>query len=336
MTEWNGFKGRAKRIEDVDLPRVGHEIGVGEDVVHAIMDVESRGYGFDKRGRPIILFERHVFYRCLQKHAPGKLAAAKAAGLAVKGWSRATYSQDQYALLARAMEIDETCALMAPSWGLGQVLGENYAMCGYETPQAFVRAMMDDEDNHLEAMIAFIKSAGLAKACRELEAAKTWEQMVAAGRKIARGYNGTQYAKNNYHIRIAQAFRKWRGIKDTPWSPDDAVAEDRTAGITVRDMPNAEIPVPAEKPTDTLDADLADALAETFEKGEPATEDPQKAVKPTQGKPGGKNGAAIGVGAGTGAGIIVLLINYRDLVTDAATRVLDRITAIFDSIGGMF
>jgi hypothetical protein len=39
--DWAGFKGAAKRIEDVDLPRIGHMIGVGEDKIHAVLDVES-------------------------------------------------------------------------------------------------------------------------------------------------------------------------------------------------------------------------------------------------------------------------------------------------------
>lgn len=39
------FKGAAKRIEDVDLPRIGQQIGVGEDVLHALIEVETRGTG---------------------------------------------------------------------------------------------------------------------------------------------------------------------------------------------------------------------------------------------------------------------------------------------------
>lgn len=65
MTDFNGFKGRAKRLDDIDLPRIGHRIGVGEDELHAFMDVETSGGGFDPQGRPKILFEPHVFYRNL-------------------------------------------------------------------------------------------------------------------------------------------------------------------------------------------------------------------------------------------------------------------------------
>ncbi len=50
----------------IDLPRVGHQIGVGEDEIHAFMDVEASGSGFDDRGRPKMLFEPRVFYRNLR------------------------------------------------------------------------------------------------------------------------------------------------------------------------------------------------------------------------------------------------------------------------------
>lgn len=63
------FKGRAIPLADIDLPRIGHQIGVGEDELHAFMDVEAAGKPFDAKGRPAMLFEPHVFYRLLGKGA---------------------------------------------------------------------------------------------------------------------------------------------------------------------------------------------------------------------------------------------------------------------------
>lgn len=205
MTNWNGFKGRAKRLDDVDLPKIGATIGVGEDEIHAVMDVEAAGSGFDKQGRPRILFERHWFHRLVPS---SKRAKAIQEGLAVSKWSRATYGQDQYALLARAMKIDEDAALMSASWGLGQVMGFNHAKAGYATVQDMVRDFMDDEEKHLAAMIAFIKSAKLDGKLR----AHDW-----AG--FAKGYNGAGYRQNRYDEKLASAYRKWSKIKDTPYDP---------------------------------------------------------------------------------------------------------------------
>jgi hypothetical protein len=97
------FKGAAKRIEDIDLPLIGREIGVGEDEIHAVLDVESAGSGFDKQGRPKMLFEPHIFWREL---GPGaKRDKAAAAGLAYPKWKR-NYPPDSYPRLAKAMAID--------------------------------------------------------------------------------------------------------------------------------------------------------------------------------------------------------------------------------------
>jgi hypothetical protein len=51
MINFNGFKGAATLIEDIDLPRLGAQIGVGEDELHAFMEAETRGFGFDSQAR---------------------------------------------------------------------------------------------------------------------------------------------------------------------------------------------------------------------------------------------------------------------------------------------
>jgi peptidoglycan hydrolase-like protein with peptidoglycan-binding domain len=205
---WNSFKGRAKRIDDIDIPRIGHTIGVGEDELHAFMDVEAAGSGFDSAGRPKMLFEPHVFYRNLSGE---KRSAAVAAGLAYPDWRR-NYPSDSYPRLHRAMEIDETAALKAASWGLTQILGENHARAGFNTPQSMVRAFMDDEEEHLAATVRLLVAMKIDDDLR----AHNW-----AG--VARVWNGPGYRANAYDTKMAAAFARWRKIKDTPWSPGDPV-----------------------------------------------------------------------------------------------------------------
>lgn len=205
MTDFRGFKGAAKPLDDIDLPRIGYRIKVGEDEIHAVMDVEAAGGAWDSKGRPKLLFEPHRFYKNLPAD---KLAGAVSAGLAYKTWGEQPYPKDSYPRLIEAMKIDETAALKSASWGLGQVLGENYQAAGYDTVQAFVLAMLDDAEAHLDAMVSFIIANNLDDELR----AHNW-----AG--FARGYNGSGYAKNAYHTKLAAAFAKWSKIKDTPWSP---------------------------------------------------------------------------------------------------------------------
>lgn len=199
------FRGAAPRLDDIDLPRLGHRIGVGEDELHAFMDVEAAGSGFDAQGRPKMLFEPHVFFRNLV--GPKRDAAVKA-GLAYRTWGEKPYPADSYPRLLKAVAIDETAALMSASWGLTQILGENCKAAGYATPQAMVEAFMADEAAHLEATIVLLQAWGIDDDLK----AHRWAV-------VARVWNGPGYARNRYDVRLAEAFAKWRRIRDTPWAP---------------------------------------------------------------------------------------------------------------------
>lgn len=197
------FRGAAKRLDDIDLPRIGAIIGVGEDELHAFMDVEAAGSGFDSQGRPKMLFEPHVFYRNL---SGSKRATAVASGLAYPRWGERPYPKDSYPRLMAAIAINETAALLSASWGLTQILGENFRMAGFDYVYDMVQAFMADEENQLEACVKFLIAAGIDDDLR----AHRWDV-------VARVYNGAGYAKNQYDVRMAQTFAKWANIPDTPW-----------------------------------------------------------------------------------------------------------------------
>jgi hypothetical protein len=226
------FKGAGKRLEDLDLPRLGAMIGVGEDEIHAFLDVETRGHGFDAQGQPVILFEPHVFFRNL---SGTKRAQAMALGLAYAEWGEQPYPRDSYPRLKAACAIDEAAALKSASWGLGQVLGENFEAAGFPTVQAMVEAMMADEELQLLAAVNFIKFHKLDDNLRSHD----W-----AG--FAKGYNGASFSKNAYDSRLADAYRKWSRIKDTPWpSALPSPATSTPLPPTPTPIPASELPVDA-------------------------------------------------------------------------------------------
>ena len=206
------FKGAAKRIDDIDLPIIGKEIGVGEDEIHAVIDVEASGSGFDAKGRPKMLFEPHVFYKQLGKGP--KRDRAVDAGLAYPKWKR-DYPKDSYPRLFRAMEIDHDAALRSASWGWGQIMGFNAGAAGYASAADMVADFLEDEENHLRAMVRFIVTNGLDD-----------ELMSHDWAGFARGYNGPGYAENGYHTKLAAAYRKWAAIRDTPLPIDTPDAHD--------------------------------------------------------------------------------------------------------------
>jgi hypothetical protein len=247
MNSWNNFKGAAKRIEDQDIPRIGSRIKVGEDELHAFMEVECAGSGFDTQGRPKMLFEPHIFYRLLR--STGKRDQAVAKGLAYAKWRPGAYPRDSYPRLLEAMKIDETAALQSASWGLGQILGSNYAAVGYVTVQQMVRAFMEDEEHHLEAMVQFLISRSIDDDLRN----HNWEA-------VARVYNGPQYAKHGYHVKLKAAYEKWRKIKDTPWSGSVAPSQ----------QPKAAAPAPAVGTAPMAPAAIKDAAVKAAVKAAPA------------------------------------------------------------------
>lgn len=195
------FKGPAKRLDAWDFGAIGREIGVGEDEIRAIFEVESAGSGFDRQGRPKMLFEPHIFWRLLGPGPARERAAAL--GLAYPRWRR-DYPPESYTRLAQAMPINEEIALQSASWGLGQVMGFNHAAAGYPSARAMVEAFTRDEELHLRAMVRFIRTNGLDVHLRR----RDWKA-------FARGYNGPGFAKNGYDRKIAAAFAKWQRVKDT-------------------------------------------------------------------------------------------------------------------------
>lgn len=209
------FKGKAKRLDDIDLPMIGRLIGVGEDEIHAILEVEAAGSGFDRQGRPKMLFEPHVFWRELGPGAKRDRAAAE--GLAYPRWKPGAYPKDSYPRLLKAMAIDQEAALRSASWGLGQLMGFNAGAAGYPNAQLMVAHFIDDEEYHLAAMIRFIKDKGLDDELRRHD----WKG-------FARGYNGPGFAKNGYDRKIAAAFARWQKIKDTPIPPAPVAAPNPT------------------------------------------------------------------------------------------------------------
>ena len=239
------FHGQAKKLADIDLPRIGHTIGVGEDELHMVLDVETRGGGFDRQGRPKMLFEPHIFWREL---GPGpKRDAAVEKGLAYPKWGHRKYPRDSYPRLLDAMEIDRDAALRSASWGLGQIMGFNCKLAGYGSAEEMVTAFLESEGEHLAAMVQFIVSAGLDDELRDLAALdRPTRPEDTVG--FVRGYNGSGYKKNRYHIKAAAAHNKWRAIRDTPFEIDRVEANPNEAFEPVENEV-AAAPAPAPAPT---------------------------------------------------------------------------------------
>lgn len=169
----------------------------------AVVEVEASGKGFIG-DEPKILYEPHIMHRLLTKKnyitIRNNLMKAHP-NLCYPRWGTYRYGAEsiQHKRLEIASQFNRDTALESCSWGLGQVMGFHWKSLGYESLQAFINDMYESEAKQLEAMIRFIKVNGLLLALKN----KDWV-------KFARGYNGSGYAKNKYHIKLANAYAKYK------------------------------------------------------------------------------------------------------------------------------
>ena len=206
----------SKKITNEQIREIATVNGFEYGVVKAIYQVESRGSGFLASGQPKILFERHIFHRELQKLGYITLSnemskidpllchprPTQPGGYGSESIQHQRLQNAQKLLLKARPDADENlkaqvrdCALKACSWGLGQIMGFNHKLAGFATLQDFINAMYESEKAQLQAMINFLKSAGLTGAMKR----KDWHA-------IARTYNGADYRKFDYHNRLARAY----------------------------------------------------------------------------------------------------------------------------------
>lgn len=184
------FKGKGTPLSASGLAQAAQTLGVELPALWAVMSVETRGCGFLADRRPLILFERHWFRRLtggkFDATAPD-LSNALAGGYGASG-------AHQYERLERAIALDRKAALESTSWGLGQVMGFNARNVKFADVEAMVQAMCDSEDAQFQGMVGFVQNNGLAKYLRSGD----WS-------RFAKFYNGPDFQKNQYDIRLARA-----------------------------------------------------------------------------------------------------------------------------------
>lgn len=187
------------RISEADFAAAATELGCSVAAIKAVAFVESRGTGFLDDGRPVILYEAHVFDR-LTKGKHRYAVDRSGVFLSVPSWDRRLYGRagtHQYDRLSDAAKLDQRAALMACSWGTFQIMGMNYASLGFATVEDFV-AHMDTAAENLEVFVDFIRTNDLDDELQRLD----W-------RGFARAYNGPGYAQNRYDQKMAEAYARF-------------------------------------------------------------------------------------------------------------------------------
>lgn len=211
-----------KKLTLTQIAYQAKSLGVETAALRAVHEVEAKGNGFLASGEPVILFERHIFYRKLREMNYPNLAklffarrpdlcnpSAGGYGKTSEQHNRLKQAQDLLLQVLPLLDPNKSsdkkiieqvraCALMACSWGIGQVMGMNWESLGYPSLQDFINDMYESEAKQLEAMCRFIKVNGLVDEMQR----KDWVT-------FARVYNGVAYRKNQYDIKLAKAYAKF-------------------------------------------------------------------------------------------------------------------------------
>jgi hypothetical protein len=163
----------------------------GSAEIWAVIAVETSGCGYLPDRRPQILFERHIF-SMLTGHIYDD-SHPDISQPTSGGWgSPGAY---QYYRLAEALTLDEASALQSASWGLGQILGQNFRTAGFTSVTDMVDALVLSENNQLTAIASFLLANHLARPL----VTHDWAS-------FARGYNGPDYAAKNYDGQLAHFY----------------------------------------------------------------------------------------------------------------------------------
>jgi len=186
------FQGTAWALSSEGLAAVAANLGVHAPEIWTVLAVETSGCGYIPDRRPQILYERHIFHRLTEgRYDDGDLSAPSPGGYGPAG-------AHQYDRLTAAITRDRSAALQSASWGIGQVMGENYSLAGFQDVEDMIAAMSESEDRQLVAMGNFLTGSRLNISLQ----AHDWTS-------FARGYNGANYVVNRYDVRLNSEFHKY-------------------------------------------------------------------------------------------------------------------------------
>lgn len=187
---------RYETLTDEDFRIVAEELGVEVAAIKAVVIVEAgrEMKGFYAPGIPVANFDP-VVYRQVAGNAPDRSGVS---GEKVpEGLSG--YALKEYTQLINARKTNAQGALMGTFWGMFQIGGFNYKMCGFDNVNDFVKANAESEFSQLEIFAKLMTASGLLQDLKN----KNWTS-------FARKYNGPNYAKRGYHTKMAAAYARFK------------------------------------------------------------------------------------------------------------------------------
>lgn len=187
---------RYNTLTDADFRRVASRLGVEVAAIKAVVVIEAgaKMEGFWAPGVPVVNFDRAMYNRYRTKaKSKGNPSEKVPAGL--KG-----YPLQEWTQLVNARKSTVDGANMGTFWGMFQIGGFNYKLCGCESVAEFVRLMSYSELEQLELFATFLLNTGMVSDLKS----RNWAS-------FAKKYNGPSYAKRGYHTKMANAYSRFKG-----------------------------------------------------------------------------------------------------------------------------
>lgn len=188
---------RYLHLTEADFKLVAEELDIEVAAIKAVVEIEAGKAmkGFWAPGIPVINFDNTMFLKYRSKAeskegAKGEKVPDGLSGYPLKEWTQ----------LINARKKNAQGANLGTFWGMFQIGGFNYKICGCESVDEFVKRMAYSELEQLQLFAVFITNSGMVDYLKK----KDW-------RGFARRYNGPSYAKRAYHTKMAKAYLKYSG-----------------------------------------------------------------------------------------------------------------------------
>jgi hypothetical protein len=153
------------------------QLGCSASAIKAVGMIESNGDGFTSTG----LVKTRLESQFLAKY---QIASGKA--------------PKSFLTFASAYAYDKRSAILSTSFGEFQVMGFNYKVAGYSSPESYYRAVKDSAVSQLNSFVNFCKANKLGQYLKD----KNWSA-------FAYRYNGPGYKANSYDTKLAYWYNKF-------------------------------------------------------------------------------------------------------------------------------
>jgi hypothetical protein len=171
------YRSFKKQLSDLDYQIAAIKLGCSASAIKAVGMIESNGNGFTSTGVVKTRLESQFLAR--YQAASGKAPMS-------------------FLTFASAYAYDKNSAILSTSFGEFQVMGFNYKVAGYSSPQGYYNAVKDSAVSQLNSFVGFCQANKLGQYLRD----KNWAA-------FAYRYNGAGYKANSYDSKLAYWYNKF-------------------------------------------------------------------------------------------------------------------------------